>query len=74
MQDKELLKKIAKLETINDQLAAEINQLQQITHALGFAEGVKTLKAAALEMIAAEEKRKRKPSKKGDGATPPPSN
>ena len=48
---KDLLKKIAKLETINDQLAAEINYLEKLTRALGFAEGLKTLKTAALEKL-----------------------
>jgi hypothetical protein len=51
MTNKNLLKKIAKLESINDQLAAELNYLEQLAKALGFAEGLKTLKAAALEML-----------------------
>lgn len=51
MKNKDLLKKIAKLETANDQLAAELNYLEKLTRALGFAEGLKTLKAAALEML-----------------------
>jgi len=53
---KDLLKKIAKLETINDQLAAEINYLEKLTRALGFAEGLKTLKTAALEMLESDSK------------------
>ncbi|PIS02020.1 MAG: hypothetical protein COT85_07725 [Chlamydiae bacterium CG10_big_fil_rev_8_21_14_0_10_42_34] len=51
MKNKDLLKKIAKLETINDQLAAELHYLEHLAKALGFAEGLKTLKAAALEML-----------------------
>lgn len=51
MKNKDLLKKIAKLETINDQLSAELNYLEKLARALGFAEGLKTLKAAALEML-----------------------
>ncbi len=51
MKHKDLLKKIAKLESMNDQLAAELNYLEHLTRALGFAEGLKTLKAAALEML-----------------------
>ncbi|MDE3046362.1 MAG: hypothetical protein KGJ02_06940 [Verrucomicrobiota bacterium] len=54
--EKELLKKIAKLETINDQLAAEIHYLEELTRALGFAEGLKTLKAAALDMLETDQK------------------
>lgn len=68
MKEKDLIKKIAKLETINDQLAAEIHYLDQLTRALGFAEGLKTLKEAALEMLEADQK---KELKKEDEANPP---
>ncbi len=51
MKNRSLLKRIAKLESINDQLAAELSYLEHLTKALGFAEGLKTLKAAALEML-----------------------
>jgi len=57
MKNKDLLKKIAKMESINDQLAAELNYLEHLARALGFAEGLKTLKAAALEMLESENKR-----------------
>ncbi len=57
MKSKDLLKKIAKLETVNDQLAAELNYLERLARALGFAEGLKTLKAAALEMLEADQKK-----------------
>lgn len=53
----EASKKIAKLETINDQLAAEISYLDQLARSLGFAEGLKTLKSAALEMLESDRKR-----------------
>jgi hypothetical protein len=58
MKNKDLITKIAKLETVNDQLAAEINYLEQLTRSLGFAEGLKTLKAAALEILDTDEKKK----------------
>jgi len=58
MKNPDLSKKLAKLETINDQLAAEISYLDQLSRSLGFAEGLKTLKSAALEMLAADGKRK----------------
>ena len=58
MTNKELLSKIASLETLNDQLSAEIQYLDTIAKELGFAEGLKTLKEAALEMI--EEKKQKK--------------
>lgn len=71
MKNKNLLKKLAKLETVNDQLAAELNYLERLTRALGFAEGLKTLKAAAIEMLEAEQK---KGIRTEDGANPPLSN
>jgi len=58
MANQEMLKKLAKLETINDQLAAEISYLDQLSRSLGFAEGLKTLKSAALEMLASDGKKK----------------
>ncbi|MBS0625066.1 MAG: hypothetical protein JSS32_03360 [Verrucomicrobia bacterium] len=70
-QNKDLVRKIAKLESINDQLAAEINYLEKLARALGFAEGLKTLKEAALEML---EQDQRKTVKKEDEANPPMSN
>ncbi len=68
--NKDLLKKIAKLESINDQLAAELHYLERLARALGFAEGLKTLKAAALEMLEADQKK----TKAEDEANPPLSN
>jgi hypothetical protein len=71
MKDKQLLQKIAKLESINDQLSAEIHFLESLTRSIGFAEGLKTLKEAALEMIQTDSKKK---LRKEDGANPPQSN
>lgn len=68
MKHNDLLKKIAKLETMNDQLAAEIHYLEYLTRELGFAEGLKTLKEAALEMIETDYKKK---IKSEDEANPP---
>jgi hypothetical protein len=51
MKEKDLIRKIAKLESINDQLVAELRYLEELTKALGFAQGLKTLKEAALEML-----------------------
>lgn len=59
MKEQDLIKKIAKLETVNDQLAAEIHYLEQLTKALGFAEGLKTLKAAAIDMLETDKKEKK---------------
>lgn len=63
MKKKDLINKIAKLETINDQISAEIQYLEYLTRALGFADGLATLKAAALEMIETENQKKKAPSK-----------
>lgn len=60
MNDKDFLKKIAKLESVNDQLVSELNYLETLTRELGFAEGLKTLKEAAKEMIAVDRKKKPK--------------
>jgi hypothetical protein len=54
MQEKALLQKIATLETINDQLITELNNLDHIARELGFQEGLKTLKEAALELLEEE--------------------
>jgi len=55
MTEQQLLKKIAKLETVNDQLTAELHYLEKLTRSLGFAEGLKTLKAAAVDMLEEEQ-------------------
>ncbi len=68
MKNKDLLKKIAKLETINDQLAAELNYLEHLARALGFVEGLKTLKAAALEMLETDPKKEVKTDSDWDSA------
>lgn len=57
MNKKELIDQIARLETINDQLSAELKYLDQISRKLGFAEGLETLKEAALELLEIEKKK-----------------
>ncbi len=71
MKQSDLLKKIAKLETVNDQLASEIQFLEHLTRALGFIEGLKTLKEAALDMLETDHKKK---IKREDETNPPLSN
>ena len=61
MNKNDLEKKIAKLESVNDQLISELNYLETLTKELGFAQGLKTLKEAAKEMIAVDRKKKQKP-------------
>lgn len=49
-----LLGQIARLESINDQLQTEITSVDALLRAVGFEEGLATLKAAAFECLAAE--------------------
>ena len=58
MDQNRLKSKIAKLETINDQLSAELKYLDQISRKLGFSNGLKTLKEAAVELLEIEKKKK----------------
>ena len=51
MDQKNLEKKVAKLESLCDQLQSEMNYLDQLLREVGFEEGLKTLKSAALELI-----------------------
>jgi hypothetical protein len=51
MNENELIKKIARLESMNDQLVSELRYLDTISRELGFQEGLKTLKAAARELL-----------------------
>lgn len=55
MQRDELLKKLAELESINDQLQAELRDLDKMMKDLGFPEGLLTLKEAAKEILEDEE-------------------
>ena len=51
MKKNQLIKKIAQLETINDQLFAELNYLDELVRQIGFEEGLTSLKSAALEIL-----------------------
>lgn len=48
---KELLQRVSELESLNDQLTAEIRYLDQLLKNAGFEEGLTTLKHAAQEII-----------------------
>jgi len=48
----QLQSKLARLESINDQLQTEITQVDALLRAVGFEEGLSTLKTAAVEYIA----------------------
>lgn len=51
MSQEDLIRKISELESINDQLTTEIRYLDQLLKTIGFEQGLKTLKFAALEII-----------------------
>ena len=52
MTKKELMKKIAMLESLNDQLCTEVMNIDLLMKMVGFASGIETIKATAREMIA----------------------
>lgn len=47
----QLEKKIAYLESVNDQLATEIQYVDQLMRMVGFSEGLKTVKLTANEIV-----------------------
>lgn len=51
MSPEEMEKKIAKLESMNDQLQAEFDHLDALLRQIGFAAGIETLKEAARELL-----------------------
>jgi hypothetical protein len=61
MTKKELLKKVAYLESLNDQLITELSYLDKLMRLVGFSEGLETVKATAQEIL---QKETRKPRKK----------
>lgn len=51
-----LKKRISELESLNDQLLAEMQYLDQLLKEVGFEDGLKTLKIAALELLDQDKK------------------
>lgn len=51
MTKEQLIKKIAQLETINDQLSTEVAYIDNLMRLMGFSEGIETVKATAEEII-----------------------
>jgi hypothetical protein len=47
----ELLKKVAVLESINDQLTTEVEYVDRLMRLLGFSEGLLSVKSAAQEVL-----------------------
>ena len=51
MEKEQLQKRISELETLNDQLVAELRYLDELLKAVGFTDGLKTIKLAAEELL-----------------------
>lgn len=47
----QMMKKIAQLESINDQLYSEVDYINRLMKLVGFAGGIETVKATAQEII-----------------------
>ena len=60
MEQEKMLKRISELETLNDQLVAEINYLDTLLRRVGFENGLLTLKMAAQELLDDENSREEK--------------
>ncbi|CAM0117699.1 hypothetical protein [Rhabdochlamydiaceae symbiont of Dictyostelium giganteum] len=55
-----LQRRLSELETINDQLVAELNYLDHLLRQIGFEDGLMTLKFAAQELLQEENKKDEK--------------
>lgn len=51
MTKKQLLQRIAVLESVNDQLSSEVAHVDELMKMIGFAEGIQTIKATAEEIL-----------------------
>lgn len=51
MKEEELIQKIARLESMNDQLASELQFIDDVARKIGFINGISTLKSAAMELL-----------------------
>lgn len=49
--EEQLKRRVSELESVNDQLSAELRYLDELLREVGFDEGLTTLKFAALELI-----------------------
>ena len=55
MQDETVEQKVARLEFVNDQLLAELTHLDTLLRAIGFTEGLETVKGVAIELLNEQE-------------------
>lgn len=51
MTKEELYREVARLETVNDQLTAELSHVDELMRLLGFTNGLETIKATAKEIV-----------------------
>jgi len=58
MQMEKLLRKLSHLEFVNDQIATELHQIDTLLRAIGFSDGLKSVKNAAREIYDQEQKLK----------------
>lgn len=56
MKEQDIVKRIAQLEFIHDQLSAEILHLDRLLRSVGFPDGIRSAKEVAEEIIQAEDK------------------
>lgn len=56
MKEKDILKRIAQLEFVHDQLSAEILHIDRLLRSVGFPDGIRSAKEVAKEIIEAEGK------------------
>jgi hypothetical protein len=56
MHMKKLLNKIAHLEFVNDQLSTELHYVDRLLRAVGFTDGLTTVKQAAKELFEEEQR------------------
>lgn len=54
MEPCDLEKRVAYLESVNDQLASEIRYVDKLLRSIGFPEGLTTVKTAAQELMESE--------------------
>jgi hypothetical protein len=57
MTKKDLIKQIAKLESVNDHLLTELSYIDQLMRLVGFTEGIETVKVTAEELYNSEKNR-----------------
>ena len=50
-EEEQLKRRVSELESINDQLVAELRYLDELLKDIGFEEGLTTLKFAAIELL-----------------------